>query len=171
MLNAAVTAQPGFVLGPDYSEWLYPNACQMQIATDGSGVLYILSVLSGNCPSSQRVFRVTKLSADGKTILWENDLGFETDQIAVDPSGGVYVLSSISAAVPGVLPAPSLFVEKLTADGRGIAWKTQVPNFPQYDPAPVLAVDPQGRACPRAVRRRSEGWQGIQVFARWRLAS
>jgi len=47
---------------------------------------------------------VTKLSADGKTILWENDLGFETDQIAVDPSGGVYVLSSISAAVPECSP-------------------------------------------------------------------
>jgi uncharacterized protein (TIGR03437 family) len=147
LLNAAVmAAQPGFLLGADYSEWLYPNAGQMQIATDGSGALYILSVLPGTSLSSQPVFRVTKLSADGKTILWENDLGFETDQIAVDPSGGVYVLSSISAAVPGVQPATSLFVEKLSADGGGIAWKTQVPNLPQYDPAPVLAVDPQGRA-------------------------
>ena len=89
---------------------------------------------------------MTKLSADGKTILWENDLGFATDQIAVDPSGGVYVLSSISAVAPLVPPAPSLFVAKLTADGGGIAWKTQVPNLPQYVPAPVLAVDPQGRA-------------------------
>ncbi len=139
-------AQPGFLLGPDYSEWLYPNACEMQIATDGSGALYILSVLSGNCPSSPSVFRVTKLSADGKTILWENDLGFATDQIAVDPSGGVYLLSSISAVAPLVPPAPSLFVAKLTADGGGIAWKTQVPNLPQYVPEPVLAVDPQGRA-------------------------
>ena len=141
LLNAAVmAAQPGFLLGVDYSEWLYPNAGNMQIATDGSGALYILSALPG------AVFRVTKLSADGKTILWENDLGFETGQIAVDPSGGVYVLSSLSAAVPGVQPAPSLFVAKLTADGGGIAWKTQVPNLPQYDPPPVLAVDPQGRA-------------------------
>jgi uncharacterized protein (TIGR03437 family) len=142
MLNAAaMAAQPGFLLGPDYSEWLYPNANTMQIATDGSGALYILSVF----PSSPPVFRVTKLSADGKTILWENDLGFATSQIAVDPSGGVYVLFSLSAAVPG-MPAPSLFVAKLTADGSGIAWKTQLPSLPNYEPGPVLAVDPQGRA-------------------------
>jgi hypothetical protein len=64
LLNAAVMAQPGFLLGADYSEWLYPNAGQMQIATDGSGALYILSVLPGTSLSSQPVFRVTKLSAD-----------------------------------------------------------------------------------------------------------
>jgi uncharacterized protein (TIGR03437 family) len=133
-------AQPGFLLGPDYSEWLYPNAGNMQIATDGSGALYILSALPG------AVFRVTKLSADGRTILWENDLGFQSNQIAVDPSGGVYVLSSLSTFVTGVPPAPSLFVAKLTADGSGIAWKTQVPNLPPFSPEPVLAVDPQGRA-------------------------
>ncbi len=146
LLNAAVMAQPGFLLGPDYSEWLYPSAGQMQTATDGSGALYILSVLPGTSLSSQPVFRVTKLSADGKTILGENDLGFATGQMAVDPSGGVYVLSSISTDVPGVLPAPSLFVAKLTADGGGIAWKTQIPNFPFFEPGPVLAVDRQGRA-------------------------
>lgn len=146
-LNAvAMAAQPGFLLGADYSEWLYPNAGKMEIATDGSGALYILSVFPGTSLSSPSVFRVTKLSADGKTILWENDLGFATDQIAVDPSGGVYVLSSISAVSPLVPPATSLFVAKLTTDGSGIAWKTQVPNLPQYVPEPVLAVDPQGRA-------------------------
>lgn len=67
-------------------------------------------------------------------------------QIAVDPSGGVYVLSSLSTAVAGVPPAPSLFVAKLSADGSGIAWEAQVPNLPPFEPAPVLAVDPQGRA-------------------------
>jgi len=141
-----MVAQPAFLLGTDYSEWLYPNADTMQIATDGSGALYILSVISGNSPSSPSTFRVTKLSADGKTILWENDLGFATDRMAVDPSGGVYVLSSISGLAPLVPPAPSLFVAKLTADGGGIAWKTPVPNLPQYVPEPVLAVDSQGRA-------------------------
>jgi uncharacterized protein (TIGR03437 family) len=147
LLNAAVmAAQPGFLLGADYSEWLYPNANEIQIATDGSGALYILSVFPGTSLGSPSVFRVTKLSADGKTILWENDLGFATDQIAVDPSGGVYVLSSISGVAPLVPPAPSLFVAKLTADGGGIAWKTQVPNLPQYRPEPVLAVDREGRA-------------------------
>jgi uncharacterized protein (TIGR03437 family) len=147
LLNAAVmAAQPGFLLGADYSEWLYPNANEIQIATDGSGALYILSVFPGASLSPPSVFRVTKLSADGKTILWETDLGFATDQIAVDPSGGVYLLSSISGLAPEVPPAKSLFVAKLSADGGGIAWKTQVPNLPQYVPEPVLAVDRQGRA-------------------------
>jgi hypothetical protein len=45
-----------------------------------------------------------------------------------DPSGAVYMLSSISTVVPGVPPATSLFVAKLCADGGGIAWKTLVPN-------------------------------------------
>jgi uncharacterized protein (TIGR03437 family) len=139
---AAMAAQPGFLLGADYSESLYPNAGNMQIATDGSGALYILSAFLSSPP----VFRVTKVSADGKTILWENDLGFATSHIAVDPSGGVYVLSSLSTFVAGVPPAPSLFVAKLTADGGGIAWKAQVPNLPFYSPEPALAVDPQGRA-------------------------
>jgi uncharacterized protein (TIGR03437 family) len=141
-----MAAQPGFLLGADYSEWLYANAGQMRIATDGSGALYILSVFPGTSLSSPSVFRVTRLSADGKTILWENNPGFATDQIAVDPSGGVYLLSSISAVAPLVPPATSLFVAKLSADGGGIAWKTQVPSLPQYVPEPVLAVDPQGRA-------------------------
>ncbi len=88
-----MAAQPGFLLGPDYSEWLYSNADEMQIATDGSGALYILSVFPGASPGSSSVFRVTKLSADGKTILWENDLRFATHQMDVDPSGGVDVLS------------------------------------------------------------------------------
>jgi uncharacterized protein (TIGR03437 family) len=137
-----MAAQPRFLLGADYSEWLDPNASIMQIATDGSGALYILSAFLSSPP----VFRVTKVSADGKTILWENDLGFATSHIAVDPSGGVYVLSSLSTFVAGVPPAPSLFVAKLSADGSGIAWKTQVPNLPFYSPEPVLAVDAQGRA-------------------------
>ena len=104
---AVMAAEPAFLLGGDYSEWLYPNAGEMRIATDSSGALYILSVFPGASLNSPPVFRVTKLSADGKTILWENDLGFATDQIAVDPSGGVYLLSSISAVAPFVPPAPS----------------------------------------------------------------
>src|SRR5579863_4429400 len=61
-LNAAVmAAKPGFLLGADYSEWLYPTANEIQIATDGSGALYILSVFPGTSLSSPSVFRVTKL--------------------------------------------------------------------------------------------------------------
>ena len=67
--------------GVDYSEWLTPNA--RQIATDNSGALYILSAfpISTDTPPSS----VTKLSADGKTILWQNQLGFAVSTMAVDP--------------------------------------------------------------------------------------
>ena len=83
--NGATAATSGFLLGVDYSEWLAPNA--RQIATDRSGALYILSAfaISTDTPPSW----VTKLSADGKTILWQNKLGFAVSTMAVDPNGGV----------------------------------------------------------------------------------
>jgi uncharacterized protein (TIGR03437 family) len=86
------------------------------IATDSSGALYILSICQAD------VSCVTKLSADGTTILWQNNLGVlsEDDAMAVDPSGGVYV-------IPSYLPGDrNVYVAKLGAGGKGIAWKTAV---------------------------------------------
>ena len=84
-LSAATT---GFLLGANYSEWSLPGT--RNIATDSSGALYILSICQVD------VSCVTKLSADGTTILWQNNLGVlsEDDAMAVDPSGGVYVIPS-----------------------------------------------------------------------------
>jgi len=64
--TGALAASSGFLLGVDYSEWLTPDVTQ--IATDGSGALYVLSQCATVAPFSSCV---TKLSADGKTILWQ----------------------------------------------------------------------------------------------------
>jgi uncharacterized protein (TIGR03437 family) len=130
-----VAAASGFLLGVDYSEWLTPNV--RQIATDRSGALYILSdpsISTASPPSS-----VTKLSADGKTILWRNDLGFAVYTMAVDPNGGVYV-------APVSLPGdPTLFVAKLNAGGAGVAWKAQAGFLLPMGKPPLLAADSSGR--------------------------
>jgi uncharacterized protein (TIGR03437 family) len=128
----AMAATSSFLLGLDYSEWFVPEA--MQIATDGSGALYILSATNGAAGGL-----VTKLSADGKTILWQNNLGFRAETMAIDPTGGVYV-------IPQWLPGDtSISVAKLSASGIGFAWKTTVGLFlPAYPFA--LAADSQGRA-------------------------
>ncbi|MGB7760815.1 MAG: hypothetical protein WBL61_13360 [Bryobacteraceae bacterium] len=128
----AMAATSGFLLGLDYSEWFVPEV--MQIATDGSGALYILSATNGATGGV-----VTKMSLDAKTILWQNNLGFRAATMAVDPNGGVYV-------IPEWLPGDtSISVAKLAASGTGLAWKTTVGLFlPAYPFA--LAADSQGRA-------------------------
>jgi uncharacterized protein (TIGR03437 family) len=127
---SARAASSGFLLGIDYSEWILNNESATQIATDASGALYILS------PSA-----VTKMSADGKTILWQNVLGFTANTMAVDPNGGVYVLP---VSPPG---DTSIYVAKLNANGTGLAWKTTIGlATPNVGWRPVLAVDSQGRA-------------------------
>ena len=128
------------LLGLNYSEWL---ASTTQMATDASGALYLL----GSCPvASGSASCVTKLSADGKTMVWQNVLSFQTDTMAVSPSGDVFV-------VP-VFPSPatqssdtSLYVAKLAAGGAGVAWRASAGFLPPGNilwPA-VLAADAQGR--------------------------
>jgi hypothetical protein len=46
--TVATAATSGFRLGVDYSEWLNPNP--VQIATDRSGALYILSAVRSASP-------------------------------------------------------------------------------------------------------------------------
>ena len=134
--TGATAATSGFLLGVDYSEWLTPNA--RQIATDSSGTLYILSAfpISTDTPPSW----VTKLSADGKTMLWQNQLGFAVSTMAVDPNGGVYV-------APVSLPGDtSIFVAKLNSSGTGVAWKAPVGFILSLGWLPVVAADSSGRA-------------------------
>ncbi len=121
---SAVTA--GFLLGANYSEWAPPGTST--IATDSSGALYILA----NCPAGSCV---TKLSADGTTILWQNNLGFLVNSMAVDPNAGVYVIADQPSN-------PNVYVAKLGANGTGIAWKTEV----AVNLSPLaIATDSQGR--------------------------
>ncbi len=133
--TAAMGASSGFQLGVAYSEWLnFSSNSGAQIATDSSGSLYILSnTLVSNVASST----VTKLSADGKTLLWQNQLGFAASAMAVDPNGGVYVVPVRQQT------DTSAYVAKLSAGGMGLAWKTSVGFLPQSPPA--LAADSQGR--------------------------
>ena len=135
----ASTAATGFLLGVDYSEWLVPNV--RQIATDSSGALYILSAfpISGNTPPSS----VTKLSADGKAVLWQNQLGFAVTAMAVDQNGGVYVTPFTLKASGGSI---TVAVAKLSNDGKGVVWTSPVQTPLEFGSSPALAADSSGRA-------------------------
>ncbi len=131
----AAAASPN-VLGVDYSEWL---AAANQMATDTSGALYLLA----NCPGSGAATScVTKLSSDGKTMLWQDALGFQATAMAVSPAGDVFV-------TPVIQPSDiSLYVAKLGAAGSGIAWKAAAGFLPfptSLALSAVLAADSQGR--------------------------
>ncbi len=130
---ASAVAQPSaFPLGVGYSEWL--NDTSSQIATDASGAIYLLQPYCVHTSSSC----VTKLSADGTTLLWDNRLAFGVSTMAVDPNGGVYV-------IPVNQPQDtSVYVDKLASSGTGIAWQASVALMPG-EPN-VLAADSQGRA-------------------------
>src|ERR1039458_7584124 len=122
----AMAQSPGFLLGVDYSEWLPLDATQ--IATDSYGALYILSV-----SDSANSF-VTKLSADGTKMLWQNQLGFVAVAMAVDPYGGVYVVPASQSW------DTSFYVAKLSAGGTGVAWETPVAFIPNGLVQPRLAA-------------------------------
>jgi uncharacterized protein (TIGR03437 family) len=126
--TGAMAASSGFLLGADYSEWI---PIVTQIATDGSGALYMLSdCVASNC--------VTELSADGKAILWQTDLGFAAYAMAVDSTGGVYVIPNFQTA------DTSVYVAKLSADGTGLAWKTAIGSVVPNDTA-AIAIDAESR--------------------------
>jgi uncharacterized protein (TIGR03437 family) len=140
------------LLGVNYSEWF---AATTQMATDASGALYLL----GSCPvASESVSCVTKLSADGNTTLWQDVLSFQTNTMAVSPSGDVFV-------VPVVQPSDaSLYVAKLGAGGSGVAWQAAAGFLPLANAfyVPVLAADAQGRAYVAAL----SGPTGVATVAR-----
>ena len=143
----ADTGASGFLLGVDYTEW-GPNYLLLdggQIAADGAGALYILSLCSIPAPSTLP-FCVTKLSPDGKTIVWQYDLGFTAAAMAVDPNGGVYVIPAAPAGTPAGQQYP-VFVEKLISDGSGVLWQTPIGSMLESAPvdAPSLAADASGR--------------------------
>ena len=131
----ATSANP---LGVDYSEW-FNAATTTQMATDSSGALYVSGIYA--LPSGMSATSVTKLSADGTTIVWQNMLGYLISAMAVSPSGDVFVVPMSPYS------APSVSVAKLAASGSGFAWTASAvftPLFLQSFP-PVLAADAQGR--------------------------
>lgn len=135
LAGAAFGAVPAAPLGLDFSEW-FPAATQ--IATDSSGALYVLAP----CPiSSGTGSCVTKVSADGKSALWQDVLGFPSKTMAVSASGSVFVIPTLAF---GNL---SISVAKLNAAGAGLAWNvsTGISSF-TVDLPILLSVDSQGRA-------------------------
>ena len=134
-LATGAVAESAFQLGVNYSEWLpfSPNS-HTQLAVDDSGAIYFLTTtIQSNVASSA----VTKLTQDGKTVLWQNQLDFAATAMAVDPNGGVYVVASSQDS------EPTTYVAKLNSAGTGLAWKTSV-GFLAQSPA-VIAADSQSR--------------------------
>lgn len=129
------SAEPNFVLGFDYSQWLFDRFRAM--ATDSSGAIYLLRAETN--PGVDGLHSsVTKLSADGKLILWTYQFQTEVSRMAVDPSGGVYVTP--------IRGDGAVTVAKLDARGSGIAWTSPTLIPPPQPSFPLLAVDAKGRA-------------------------
>src|ERR1039458_2381658 len=115
LASAAVAAPASTPLGRDYSQYGPYGLGPAYIAADSTGALYTMMPCPPNVTST---YCVTKLSADGATILWQNNLGF-AGAMAVDPTGGVYV-----AGDPNAQYSSLVVVEKLSADGSSVAWQT-----------------------------------------------
>jgi sugar lactone lactonase YvrE len=131
--GAAAATSP-FQLGVNCSEWLSFSAGGTQLYTDSSGATYFLtSTLQSNIVLST----VTKLTSDGKTLLWQNQLGFSASAMTVDPNGGVYVVPLRQQS------DTTGHVAKLSSTGSGLAWTISLGFLPQGPPA--MAADSQGR--------------------------
>jgi hypothetical protein len=144
---AAMAQSSSFLLGVDYSEWY--GVIALRIATDNSGAVYVLGSCPGNSGSC-----VTKLSADGNTILWQNQLAFSTYTMAVDPSGGVYVVPV------GQLTDTTSYVAKLGASGSGLAWEVPLgallsPRHPRSIWRSIHRAAPMRLACMGRPTRRA----------------
>jgi uncharacterized protein (TIGR03437 family) len=138
-LASAAGAQPaasGFLLGIDYVEWgpeRGPLGITAQITADSAGELYILTSCT---PDGGSATCMTKLSADGKTILWQTILGYP-NEVAVGADGGVYVVAG---------EVFNLVATKLAADGTTVLWTTVLgPNPGASSECIGVAVDSTGR--------------------------
>lgn len=133
-LASAAGAQPaasGFLLGIDYIEW---GPFGLSIIADSAGELYIPTSCTPNGGSATCM---TKLSADGKTILWQASLGYP-NEVAVGSDGSVYIVAG---------EVFNLVVTKLAADGTTALWTTVLgPNLGASSECTGMAVDSTGRA-------------------------
>ncbi len=119
-------ATPQFLLGIDYSESLPPNVSQ--VAADGSGNIYVLSGQSA----------LTKLTPDGRTVLWQAVIGYSANLMAVDSGGNVYVLAYQSTQ-PAV---GTLAIQKFDTTGHPLwTWDSS----PSQGIPTGFAVDTLGR--------------------------
>ena len=133
----AQTTAPSFLLGMDYNEWGPVNSGP--ITADSSGNLYILMSCTGAIDGGEAsggfggaAACMTKLSADGKTILWQTVLGYPSS-VAVGGDGGIYLVAAV---------AFDLVAQKLASDGTTVDWTT---TLGPYQDSSGMAVDSTGR--------------------------
>jgi hypothetical protein len=140
------------------------------VTTDASGNVYLVGTTSSSdYPTSPGAFQrvkgldrdvfVTKLRADGTTLVWSTLLGGNgTDNgltVAVDAAGNVYVAGSTSSTdfptTPGALRrvyaggSSDGFVAKVAADGSGLLYSTYLGGG-QNELVLSIAVDGSGNA-------------------------
>jgi hypothetical protein len=138
-----------------------------EINVDAAGNLYVAGMTaSGNFPTTPQAFDrtagpdldlfVTKLSADGATLLYSTYLGgsarndlFDMD---LDPEGNVYLTGETAArdfpTTPGAFDTTAngrrdVFVAKLGADGRRLLYSTYLGGSGE-DVGNGIAVDAEG---------------------------
>ncbi|HEY4085899.1 MAG TPA: hypothetical protein VGM43_08175, partial [Bryobacteraceae bacterium] len=80
---SALAAGADFRLGLNYAQAGPAISPGEQLAVDRSGALYSLDI---------SVSRLTKLAADGKTVLWQQNPAPRASAMAVDPNGGIYLI-------------------------------------------------------------------------------
>ena len=139
------------------------------VTVDSAGSIYVAGeVASSDFPTTaQSLDRqlsgfsdgfVTKLSPDGKRILFSTYLGGSdadlVNAIAVDATGAVYVCGetaspdfpTTSGALDTMGDGRSAFVCKLTADGRELVYSTFLEGEGDGSKATAIAVDSEGHA-------------------------
>lgn len=149
-----------------YTSYFGPNGSAYGIAVDSSGNAYITGSAGSGFPTTtgayQRTYSgsldafVSKLSADGSTLLYSTYLGSTTRGygIAVDSSGDAYVTGITYSSIPttsGALQTTSRgggddgFVTKLNAGGTGLVYSTYLGGS-DVDAGQGIAVDSSGDA-------------------------
>ena len=144
------------------------------VAVDSSGAIYLAGeVASADFPTTPGAFDrqlsgfsdgfVTKLSPDGKQILYSTLLGGSdvdlVKSIAVDESGAVYVCGDTASmdfpTTPGAFDtvgiehsqaSRSAFVAKLAPNGRTLIYSTFLEGSSDGGTADAIAIDASGRA-------------------------
>ncbi len=129
-----VFAESGYPLGLEYAARIGATLGDFRVAeaaADGSGALYLLGY-------SNTSRYVVKVPPAGDTIQWKLPLQNPSgNHLAVGPDGSVFVSSFLS------LPVDHAFVEKIRADGMGIATRLDLGAGLSIN---ALTVDPSGRA-------------------------
>lgn len=170
--SVPVVARPASAAGLLWSTYLGGTGVETPhgVAVDAAGNIYVAgTTASGDFPVTGGVIQpgpatptdvvVTKLRADGTTIVWSTYLGGSQSEdgraIAVDASGNVYVTGNTRSpdfpVTPGAFRTTygggisDAFVAKISPDGRQLLYSTFLGG--DWDDYPrAIAVDGSGNA-------------------------